>query len=417
MRGTDSPSQSDDPRSPEAPRWPNRGPEPGSVATRPIPRLRPIPRPAPDPDARVRSSRAQGPLSPDHRDTIVPMPAPGRRATVSRMDARVLIDGVVRQTTILIAQLATSGGVRAPLAHLANQVFLELSREIEAQGVSKQVSADMFGLALRSYRRRIQRVSASMTDRDRSLWEALLDYLGKSGVVTRSQVLQRFHRDDPELVKSVLHDVCESGLVFRLGGGRDVAYRAATSEELSQLGQRTDGLDELLWLLTYREGPLTLEELAELLPVTREDVTRCLERLAVERRVRIDDRGRYHASSVVMSPSASAGWEAGMLDHFQAVVKTLCARLRAAGDSDSGADVGGSTYTMRVWPGHPCEDEVRGALTAFRREYSALRQRVQEYNERHPLPADYDEVVIYGGQVIVEKERSDDEESDEERER
>ena len=124
------------------------------------------------------------------------------------MNAQVLIDGVVRHTTVLIAQLATSGGVRAPLAHIANQIFLELAREVESQGVSKQVSADMFGLALRSYRRRLQRLAASATDRGGSIWEGLLDYLGKVGVVTRADVLRRFHRDDPEVVKSVLHDLC-----------------------------------------------------------------------------------------------------------------------------------------------------------------------------------------------------------------
>jgi hypothetical protein len=69
------------------------------------------------------------------------------------VDSRLLIDAVVRQTTLLIAQLATSAGIRAPLAHLADQVFLELAREIEQQGVSKKVAADMFGIALRSYQR------------------------------------------------------------------------------------------------------------------------------------------------------------------------------------------------------------------------------------------------------------------------
>ena len=34
--------------------------------------------------------------------------------------------------------------VRAPLAHVANQVFLDLANELEAQGVSRKVSADMF---------------------------------------------------------------------------------------------------------------------------------------------------------------------------------------------------------------------------------------------------------------------------------
>ncbi len=39
------------------------------------------------------------------------------------MSERTLIDAIVRQTVILIAQLATAGGVRAPLAHLAALSF------------------------------------------------------------------------------------------------------------------------------------------------------------------------------------------------------------------------------------------------------------------------------------------------------
>ncbi len=328
------------------------------------------------------------------------------------MNAQVLIDGIVRQTMVLIAQLATSGGARAPLAYLANQVFLELAREIESQGISKQVSADMFGLALRSYRRRVQRVSASTTDQDRSLWEAMLDYLGKSGAVTRSEVLRRFHRDDPELVKSILHDVCESGFVFRLGAGKDVAYRAATPEELLQLGQRAGGLGELVWLLIYREGPLSADLLSSTLRASRDDVDRALAKLVAEDRVQATG-GRYSTRSVVMSVTSGEGWEAGMLDHFQAVVRTLCARLRASGESEpayAASHVGGSTYSLRIWPGHPLEDEVRGALAAFRRKHTELRQRVQEHNERNGLPEHYEEVVIYGGQCIVSKERRDHEE-------
>jgi hypothetical protein len=38
------------------------------------------------------------------------------------MRTHLLIDAIVRQTTVLIAQLATAGGFRAPLAHIAEQV-------------------------------------------------------------------------------------------------------------------------------------------------------------------------------------------------------------------------------------------------------------------------------------------------------
>jgi hypothetical protein len=48
------------------------------------------------------------------------------------VNLKLLIDGIGRQTTVLIAQLSTSSGTRSPLAHVADQVFFELAREIEA---------------------------------------------------------------------------------------------------------------------------------------------------------------------------------------------------------------------------------------------------------------------------------------------
>src|SRR5512138_3310749 len=108
------------------------------------------------------------------------------------MTIDLLIQAIVRQTTILIAQLATSRGVRAPLAQVANQVFLDLVSELDRQGVSRKVSADMFGVGLRTYRRKIQRMSESSTDRGRSLWEAVLGYVQARTMVRRVEVLKRF---------------------------------------------------------------------------------------------------------------------------------------------------------------------------------------------------------------------------------
>lgn len=69
------------------------------------------------------------------------------------MNVATLIDAIVRQTTVMIAQLATSSGNRAHLAHTANQVFLDLVHALRDQGVGSKVIADMFGMALRTYRR------------------------------------------------------------------------------------------------------------------------------------------------------------------------------------------------------------------------------------------------------------------------
>lgn len=122
------------------------------------------------------------------------------------MSVPLLVAALVRQTTVLIAQVATTGGVRAPLAHVANQVFLDLVRELERQGVSRKVSADMFGMGLRSYLRRIQRLGESSTERGRSLWEAVFEYVREQQPATRGRILEHFYGNEEAQVRSVLHD-------------------------------------------------------------------------------------------------------------------------------------------------------------------------------------------------------------------
>src|SRR5687768_10421713 len=132
------------------------------------------------------------------------------------MNPQLLIDAIVRQTMVLIAQLSTAAGVRAPLAHVADQVFLDLAREIEAQGVSRKVAADMFGLALRSYQTQVQRLARSSTERDRTLWEGILAYLEEHGTANRKRLFEHFEHDDPGSVGAVLSDLVQSKLVERV---------------------------------------------------------------------------------------------------------------------------------------------------------------------------------------------------------
>ena len=95
----------------------------------------------------------------------------------------------------LIAQLATSGGVRAPVAHIANQVFVQLARELESQGVSRKVSADMFGMALRAYVRKVASLREGQSAPGVTLWQAVLQFIREQGLVSRSRVLERFSRE------------------------------------------------------------------------------------------------------------------------------------------------------------------------------------------------------------------------------
>ncbi len=339
------------------------------------------------------------------------------------MNVTLLIGAIVRQTTVLIAELATAGGVRAPLAHVADKVFMDLVRELERQGVSRKVSADMFGLGLRSYLRRIQRLSESSTEAGRSLWEAVLDYLQERGVVSRAQVFARFHRDDEVLVRGVLHDLTESGLVFVAGSGADSAYRAATEDELGALRRvrQAEGLDELVWAIVYRSGPLSKAELLVLGGVAEGELTPALERLLADERivtVDVDGSPKYRATSFVVPLGAAAGFEASVFDHFQAVVKTVTSRLRREPsplDPPSGLTAldlsGGSTYTLDLYAGHPHAEEALRTLADFRSRLGELRTRVDAHNREHGLPESFVKLVSYAGQCLVPEDGGEEKEA------
>ena len=321
------------------------------------------------------------------------------------MNHHFLIDAVMRQTTVLIAQLATTGGVRAPLAHLANQVFLELTRALEEQGVSRRVGADMFGMALRAYVRKIQRLSESTTDRGRSLWEAVFAFISETRMVTRQEVLARFVEDEDKLVRGVLHDLTETGLVFCSGAGSSAVYRAATADELQYMRQRRPGAgaDELLWVVIYREGPVTREQLLSRAGIETEEADACLQRLLDAGRIRRNDVGAFVAGGFFVAHGAEAGWEAAVLDHYHAVVRTICCRLNPDPQLELPASaVGGSTYTIEVWPGHPLRDEVLSTLDRFRQAQSELRLRVDEHNKRCTPPDSLLKVVMYAGQSVTQ---------------
>jgi hypothetical protein len=323
------------------------------------------------------------------------------------MTIAVLIQSIVRQTTILIAQLATTGRARAPLAQIADQVFAELVLELERQGVSRKVSADMFGVSLRTFQRRIQHIEESSTEQGRSTWEAVLEFIRSRSLLARAEILTHFARDDDARVRSVLRDLCESKLVFSSGMGASTVYRAASEEELGALWrlQGPEGFDELLWALIYRDGPITSAELVQQVHVDEPTLREALARLAGSGRIEATEKAgasAYSAQRLLIPLGSPVGWEAAVFDHFKAMVNTIAGKLREDRTAPTLSDrVGGSTYTLDVWPGHPLADEVYGTLGRLRATMVDLRERVEGVNAEQELPADYARVVAYVGQHVI----------------
>jgi hypothetical protein len=334
------------------------------------------------------------------------------------MELERFVSAIVRQTTVLIARLSTSRGMRSPLAHVADQVFLGLVNELERQGVGKKVVADMFGLALRSYQLKLQRLQESASEAGVTLWSAVKTFIDQQGGVSRTQVLRQFERDDEATVRSVLADLVESGLVSRTGRGDASVYRATPRDDLTLLasGEATGARAALVWLTVCREGPVGHEALAEMSRIPLEALDSVLGELLAEGRIarRTENGGvQFTADRCLIPLGDSAGWEAALLDHHQAVLNAIAGKVSSGTHSSSERDqTGGATFSFELWPGHPEETAVRGLLARLRKEAAQLWERASLYNAEVERPRENRfNVTFYLGQHLRSEAGPEEQES------
>ncbi len=339
------------------------------------------------------------------------LPWAGLAPILLGVNITILIDAIVRQTTVLIAQLATSAGARASLSQTANQVFLDLVRELKEQGLGNKLIADMFGLSLRTYHNKMRRLSESSTEHGESLWNAVLGFIQERKTATRGEVLMRFARDDERTVRSVLSDLVTTGMVFSKGAGDRIVYRAASPAEydLAGRGDQFQALSNLLWITIARHSRLSRSHLLELVCLEDAQLDLGLRSLLADGRVRETRDGAeriYSSEQCVISMGTTSGWEASVFDHYQAMVTAICAKLaQGATRSSQGESIGGSTFGFDIWPDHPMRGEVLGFLQSTRERASELRERVDRYNAGAVTPEEGRQRVIqYFGQTVIESD-------------
>lgn len=326
------------------------------------------------------------------------------------MNTKLLIDAITRQTVVLIAQISTVGGVRAPLAHLADQVFVSLAREIEAQGLARKVVADMFGMALRTYQRRTQRLAESASDQGKTLTEAVLEYVESNRGVTRTMVLNRFRHDGDRETRAVLSDLVQSGLLYATGSGQNTLYGTTSEAERQRLTRHTDGaaLEHMLVSELYRSGGATESELAERFDLSAERLAEAVAETLRDGRVTREPDGALRARTFQVDESSEAGWESAVFDHFHAVAVAIASKLQLRAREDENAKwVGGSTLRFELHAKHPARREVLDLLASTRRRINELWQRVADYNDAHPHPEEERVVVsFYFGQNVNDSTRA-----------
>jgi hypothetical protein len=289
-------------------------------------------------------------------------------------------------------------------------VFSELARELKQQGLSTKVVADMFGMALRTYQSRVAQLSATRVGGG-SLWEAVHAHIQEQGTLGRAELLRRFARDDGVVVRGVLRDLVDSGLVEQEGRGDATRYRCRPLDAGLPAADDSALLGRMVLVTVHRHGPATAVELAAHLSAPdAAELMPALEALEAQGLITKDagPAGAVYGCERCIIPLGSAhGWEAAVFDHYQAMVTALVTKLRSGQRRAERSDViGGSTFVFDLHEGHPLEDEVLGFLEEMRTRGLELRAKLDALAAREGRPdgAKPLRVISYVGQTVAEQD-------------
>lgn len=326
------------------------------------------------------------------------------------MNPTLLIDLIVSQLTVLIAQLATRSGMRPPLARVADEMFQSLVAELQVQGVPQRVIADMFGLALRGYQTRVRRLEQREEEEQLTLSMNLLRAIQTLSPISRDVLELQFASVDEATRRSTLRDLVDSGRVKIEGSRANPTYVAVSQSEptSSSREQRLYALRDMIAVWLYRNGPADTNTLALRLKDEPDRVLDALELLMDDGSVQSspgpDGTMLFRAETYLVAGAedSGAGWEAAIYDHVQAMSATIIQSLRLEAGDVRRQQVGGGTYSFDVWEGHPYFSEVLELLAANRKAASALREKVQKFNDENGLSSNVTRSTFYCGQFVVE---------------
>ena len=152
------------------------------------------------------------------------------------MNSESTIDALLQQTMVLVARLATQDGARLSLAHVTETAFAELNRELQRQGVTTRVIADMLGMAPRTYHRHVEAARQAGPGQRRTVSQEVLELMRLRQPVSGHQIKQHFSHESHDLICSVLRDLVHSRLARRSGWGETALYRVSAQAELLLAG-------------------------------------------------------------------------------------------------------------------------------------------------------------------------------------
>ncbi len=328
----------------------------------------------------------------------------------------LLIDGVARQSVRLIAHIAVFAG-RSRLSGLTEQMFGWLVGALRTEcGLSHGVVQSMLELPRSTYFDRLKRESGDGGSPGSNVWLSVLMHLYRRSPdpVSAQEFVVAFPRVDERVISAILSDLQKQELVRRSddapASGTWEHYEVADAERVETLVNRAlEDISSMVLVSLFQHGPIDAEALAACLSVTTlevEDALHDLKEQGLIEMTRVGGVERWDSQGIDIAFESAEAWHAAVYDHVHTMVNVIIGKLRSQQTLARMEDeVGGSTFTYEVWPGHPYEAQVGAIFARVRGEADELLTQLREYEkseEAQPRPplSERRKVVFYCGQSV-----------------
>ncbi|MEZ4473172.1 MAG: hypothetical protein R3F60_20785 [bacterium] len=311
---------------------------------------------------------------------------------------------VVPLVAELFATLAAQNPLRMHFADIAGKTMLDIVENLREEGVSQEAIAAALGLTITGYRAKIRRLrelygagAERAEDEPRTLLERVYAFVDDAGgPVPEEDILAHFRGVKLDSLKGVIQFLVRSGALERAHDRKGREYRT-----VPRTLPGGPGLQDAEVML-YRDGPLTLAELAQRLDTSVEEVAGFVVELeAADRLLRgtRDGEVTWRALAYHIPLDAGEGYEAAIWDHLAAVIRSICKKLRLGRHGASLRDkTGGATFTFHLPEDHPLYAEVSGYLAESRLRFEDWLARAEALELPQGRPVK--QVTVYVGQLV-----------------
>ena len=323
-----------------------------------------------------------------------------------------LVERMVPLMAELFATLKANDPLRMDFADIAHKTLLDIVEVLRDEGVTQEVIAESLGLTISGFYKKVRELREVYEDTSGSrraapsLIEAVYAWVSENATtiepISHAAIRTRFKATPKERLNAVLRYLVQFNLLSASGHGERRQFRIVPRQVSSEATYHD------LMVMLYREGPLTLDQMAttlELLPsMCDAHLETMREAGCLEETIAPDGTRRFRATRYHVPVDTPDGFEAALFDHFSAVSRAMCQKVRLARYSASSHErIGGATYAFDVPVDSPEYAEISAFLSETRGRLEGWLEAVQKYEVRGP-EEQRARITCYAGQMIEGEE-------------